>query len=329
MNHIAYIILAVLVGVMVLAAVIASFTGDNSLFTGDGTLASAWFPITLLGIYALVQLGCLALYHFGFNVYKIGFAILHVGILVMLVGFLAGSIGGEKYYQTFVVGRYYDSLMKEDGTYYYPGFDVGVTSFTVERYEPDENGVQADKYYRADLRIRESSDSIEDAYLEMNKTYRKNGLKFYLMGFDEGKVNNQGYSLINGTLLKTYEGANYEDLCSQIAADYPDQTLNWRFYNWEQGAYSSSSDPSDPSDAWRYYAAYQNYPGYAYVSNDNGRINVQIYPKLVVLLIKQDPGEYAVLAGMVLVMAGTVMTCLLRRKKREAVPSDEGTVSGS
>ncbi len=92
-NFIAYCILAVLVGVILLAAVIASFTGDNGLFAGDGnTLASLWFPIALLGVYALVQIGCLTLYHFGVNVYKIGFAVLHIGILVMLVGFLAGAI---------------------------------------------------------------------------------------------------------------------------------------------------------------------------------------------------------------------------------------------
>lgn len=324
LNHIAYIILAVLVGLLLAVAVVASFTGDNSLLTGDGSsIASVWFPIAILGVYALVQIGCLALYQFGVNVYKIGFAVLHIGILVMLVGFLAGAIGGEKYYQTFVVGQYRSSLVKDDGSYYDPGFDIGVTNFTVERYDPDENGNQADKYYRADLVLRNSEGGVETAYLEMNKTYRKDGHKFYLMSFDEGKINNQGWSLLNGTLQKSYEGINYDDLCMQIEADYPDQELTWRYFDWRQGVYSDSVNPTDTSDSWWYYAQYADYPGYAHVTEDHGTLYVQIYPKLVVLLIKQDPGEYAVLAGMVLVIVGTVMTCLLRRKKRADAPDGE------
>lgn len=319
-RQIAYIILAALVGLMLIAATVASFAGDGSIFAGTGTLASQWFPITLLGLYALVQIGCLALYHFGFNVYKIGFALLHVGILVMLVGFLAGATGGERYFQTYVIGGMPDdTVYRESDTAAHPlGYFVGATNFTLEKYEPDENGNRADKYYRVDMIFIEPSGEQETASLEMNKTYRKEGLKYYLMSYSEGKYNSDGYPFFNLDAIRhSYDGQNYADLYEQIAADYPNtDSLTWHYgYQWM----------TQYSDSFMRYVDYENCPAYAYVTEENGVTDVYIYPKQVYLLIKRDPGEYAVLAGMGMVIVGTVMTCLLRRKSRKKdVPASDG-----
>ena len=53
--------------------------------------------------------------------------------------------------------------------------------------------------------------------------------------------------------------------------------------------------------------------GYALNMGDTALIYV--HPLSVVLLIKEDPGEFATLAGMILVMLGAIFMCLLRGKK--------------
>ena len=52
--------------------------------------------------------------------------------------------------------------------------------------------------------------------------------------------------------------------------------------------------------------------GYALNMGDTALIYV--HPLSVVLLVKEDPGEYATLAGMILTMAGALLMCLLRGK---------------
>ncbi len=54
--------------------------------------------------------------------------------------------------------------------------------------------------------------------------------------------------------------------------------------------------------------------GYALNMGDTALIYV--HPLSVVLLIKQDPGEWATLAGMILVMLGAIFMCLLRGKPK-------------
>lgn len=57
---------------------------------------------------------------------------------------------------------------------------------------------------------------------------------------------------------------------------------------------------------------------------------VFVHPLSNILLLKRDPGEYATLAGMVLVMTGSVLMCLFRKRRKEetipdtAVPQSKG-----
>ena len=55
--------------------------------------------------------------------------------------------------------------------------------------------------------------------------------------------------------------------------------------------------------------------GYALNMGDSALIYV--HPLSVVLLIKQDPGEYATLTGMILTMLGGVLMCLVRGKRKK------------
>ena len=60
--------------------------------------------------------------------------------------------------------------------------------------------------------------------------------------------------------------------------------------------------------------------GYALNMGDSAL--VYVHPLSVVLLIKQDPGEYATLAGMILVILGAILMCLVRGKRKKGSHGD-------
>lgn len=60
--------------------------------------------------------------------------------------------------------------------------------------------------------------------------------------------------------------------------------------------------------------------GYALNMGDSALIYV--HPLSVVLMIKQDPGEYATLAGMILVILGSILMCLVRGKRKKGSYGD-------
>ncbi|MGM9637848.1 MAG: cytochrome c biogenesis protein ResB [Eubacteriales bacterium] len=301
-NRIAYILLSVLVGIFLLVAVCASFAGDNSLFTGDGeSILSQWVPLILFSVYALIQVGCLALYRFGFGVYKIGFVLLHVGILVMLVGFLAGALGGEQSYFNLTTGSYYDGYYDSTGNYNSLGFGIQITDFTVEKYESG-----SDKHYHADLLITDTSTGVqEEAVLEVNHTYRNKGWKIYLMSYSDGKTVGE---LANRQIDNSFEANGWTELAEKIAAVYPvDAETSYLCYNLNSGTYRETT-----TDALTVSATM---PLYGHVVVENGKLTIYVYPEQELLLFKQDPGEYAVLVGMIMIFVGAVMTCLLPRRK--------------
>lgn len=302
-NQTIYILLSVLVGIFLLIAVCASFAGDSSIFTGDGeSLLSQWVPLILFSAYAVIQVICLALYRFGFGVYKIGFALLHIGILVMLVGFLAGALGGEQSYFNLTTGSYYDGYYDSNGNYNNLGFGIRITDFTVEKYESG-----SDKYYHADLTITDTSTGVQEkAELEVNRTYRNKGWKIYLMSYSDGRSVGE---LANRSINRSFEANGWTELAGKIAEAYPgDAETSYLCYNLNLGSYRETTPEALTVSA--------TMPLYGHVVVENGRRTVYVYPEQELLLFKRDPGEYAVLAGMVMIFAGVVMTCLLPRRKK-------------
>ncbi len=61
--------------------------------------------------------------------------------------------------------------------------------------------------------------------------------------------------------------------------------------------------------------------GYALYMNDE--VVVYVHPASVLLLLKKDPGEFAVLAGIILLFAGTVLTCLIRKRTSDSDGSEK------
>lgn len=302
-NRIAYILLSVLVGLFLLVAVCASFSGDNSLLAGDGnSVRSQWVPLILFSAYAVIQVICLALYRFGFGVYKIGFVLLHAGLLVMLVGFLAGALGGEESYFNLVTGSYYDGYYDSDNNYNSLGFGIQITDFTVEKYDSG-----SDKYYHADLLITDTSTGKQEtAELEVNHTFRNKGWKIYLMSYSDGKTVGE---LANRTIDRSFEANGWTELSGKIAEAYPEEAeTSYLCYNLNSRAYRETTPEALTVSA--------TMPLYGHVVVENGKRTVYIFPEQELLLFKQDPGEFAVLAGMILIFAGVVMTCLIPHRKK-------------
>lgn len=291
-----------MVGIFLFVAVATSFAGDNRVFAGDGSsIVSQWLPILLFSAYALLQIACLALYRFGLSVYRIGFVLLHVGILVMLVGFLVGALGGKQSYFNLTTGTSYGGYYDSDNNYQNFGFTVEVSDFTVEKYESG-----SDKFYHADLLIRDSSTgTVKAPALEVNHTVRQSGWKIYLMSYSDGKTVGE---LANKTVDRTFRAVGWTELSGLISESYPDQSApKLVCYNLQTGAYRETTDEALTVSA--------TMPVYGHAVLENGKLTVYVYPEQLQLLFKQDPGEYAVLVGMVMIFAGVLMTCLFRCKK--------------
>ena len=67
----------------------------------------------------------------------------------------------------------------------------------------------------------------------------------------------------------------------------------------------------------------------AYAANMGDSPVIFVHPLSNLLLLKQDPGEYATLIGMILVMLGGVMMCLLHGRKKEKDGEDGRNSSAS
>lgn len=55
---------------------------------------------------------------------------------------------------------------------------------------------------------------------------------------------------------------------------------------------------------------------YGYALNMGGEALIYVHPLSLILLIKQDPGEWATIAGMGMVILGALLMCLVRGKKK-------------
>lgn len=68
---------------------------------------------------------------------------------------------------------------------------------------------------------------------------------------------------------------------------------------------------------------------YGYALNMGGEALIYVHPLSLILLVKQDPGEWATVAGMVLVMIGALLMCLVRVRKPSNASASESALSES
>lgn len=310
-----YLIMGVMTLIMVIAVIAVSASGDNELLKG---------PLTFIifGIYFVIQVGCILLMKPSLSIYKAGFYLLHIGVPLILIGLLMFEMFGETLSANVPEnsnGAAYTRLQREDQTFAEFGFGIRLNQFTVEKYESG-----ADSYYGANFGIYEENEltggmtNTENIVLEVNKTYRNNGWKIYLMSYDDGSA----------ALPMTEASDEYASVGggSQVAAmmaasgKYQNATVNYFVYNAASGGYSSVS-----SD---YVSALEGKCTARVYDNGNGTFSAYFSQTYVNLLFKRDPGEYVVLAGMIFTIIGVILMCIIRGKKAAKV-DDEGNMQSS
>lgn len=185
-----YWALLILSGVMTVFTVIASVTGTSG--TEQSVFGSVWV-VFILAAFVVVQVICLFSLKPKFTLYRAGFYLLHIGLVLLLSGCFVYYIAGDVVNVSVPVDstQIYREIKRETADAngndtLKLDFGIGVSNFTVERYEPEEEGGAAvDKYYEATLLIMpEGTRNVEEIPLIVNEPHRESGWKIYLMNYD-------------------------------------------------------------------------------------------------------------------------------------------------
>ena len=232
LHFVTYVVMLILTVILAIASIAAAATGDISLLTGG--LAALVFII-----FAVLQIACLAVYQPAFTPYKVGFYCMHVGLLLLLAGLAAFELAGNDMTVQVPVsasGAYYDNIKNDDGETIDLGFAFKVTDFAVEKYESG-----ADKHYRADVAFTDPTTlAVENDYLEVNRTLRRNGWKIYLMDYNDGLKTLSGqYGLTPESFYASYTAkgdASGVELLNQIYDDVAGTRYSYLLYD-EQNSY--------------------------------------------------------------------------------------------
>lgn len=173
------IISAIITAITIFVSVQGTAGTEESLFT------SPWIVFIFVAYVAIQIIGIVS-YKAKLNLRGIGFFLTHVGLVVFLVGNFIYYIAGEQIPVTIAVDEnaMYNQIKRysenNDGEFVKLPFDMGVSTFKVEKYEDG-----SDKYYEATLMI--GPEGTRDIFYEpliVNKPYRKSGWKIYLMEYD-------------------------------------------------------------------------------------------------------------------------------------------------
>lgn len=184
-----YIVFFILSVIMTVMTVIVSVTGTAG--TEESLFKSPWV-VLIFAAFAAIQLICLFSIERTFNLYRAGFYLLHIGLVLFLTGSFIYYITGDKLNVSIPVDSTatYNKIkrLSDEGVeseFVKLDFDIGVSDFKVEKYEAKEGEVAEDKYYEATLMIiPKGTRDVTSIPLIVNKPYRYEGWKIYLMGYD-------------------------------------------------------------------------------------------------------------------------------------------------
>gem|GEM_PF-2071732 len=332
-NFWAFIIMAAITVLMVAFSIYATVSSDASVLSGPVTYV-------IFGIYFLVQVVCICLYKPGASVYKIGFYFTHVGILVLLIGVLLFIMFGKSVYSSVPVnadGQYYAAIKGEEETIDL-GFGIKIDTLTVEQYEDG-----SDKYYGSDVTLYDYSDNTRNYYeaatatLAVNSPVRRNGWKLYFMSYSDGKYSDDDTYLLpydyqpdeNGELAPAPREAVQEftangggEAALRLLADskYSGAEMTYMIYDRSSSTYTAAGTSASALEQLEGMVTVRVYKG---TSSDNAYY-VYAAPDSVLVLFKNDPGEFFVIGGMALTVIGIIMMCLIRKRtKLSELPPDE------
>ena len=303
-----YIIMGALTLIMVIAVIAVSASGDNDLLKGPFTAA-------ILGVYLVIQIACIILMKPSLSIYKVGFYLLHIGLPLILFGLFLFEAMGETLSANVPensTGSAYTRLQRENGSFAEFGFGIRLNQFTVEKYESG-----GDSYYGANISIFEENErtggmtNSENIMLEVNKTYRNNGWKIYLMSYDNGSAA-LPITDSSSPLPETYTsvgGGGQVAAIMMSTGKYDNATVNFFVYNAQSGAYAFVGNNLSA------VAGVEGKCTATVYDNGDGTFSAYFSQTYVNLLFKRDPGEYVVLVGMVMTLIGVILMCIIRGKK--------------
>lgn len=184
-----YWVFLVLTVVLTIITIYDSFSGVSG--TENSIFRSVWI-VLILTIFVTIQAICLFTFKSKFTLYHIGYYILHVGLVLMLTGCFVYYISGDVVNVSVPVNStaLYNEIEREkiddNGSNRLKlDFYIGVSDFVVERYETEDGLQLSDKHYEATLMIMpEGTRDVKEISLEVNKPYREDGWKIYLMNYD-------------------------------------------------------------------------------------------------------------------------------------------------
>ena len=326
MHKWAYIIMAVMTAVLVVLNVYFTISGNNEIYK------SALIYI-IFGVYFVVQLVCLFFVRPGLSIYKVGFYLLHAGILIMLIGFFLGAVFG-KMLPTYVpvdpAGNAHGGMYDKDGEFVDFGFGFKFTDFKAEFYDEERT---SPSYYGAKVAVYETSDRTGVTYqadtvmLEVNHTFRNHGFKMYLMEYTDGSFSGDGSYLLPAEtavqeIITNNGGAA---VVAEILGNSEYSGADIYYYLFDPGysGYSSVGTNAAALSAMSGQVTARIYKG------EDGAFCVYAAQTAVKVLIKYDPGEYFVISGMIAVMIGVVMMCLIRGRSKGDTAPDRNTARRS
>ena len=170
--------------------VIASALGNAGM--PQSIFNSIWVVFILAAFAALQIIGLFA-FKPKMDIRTVGFYLLHIGLVLFLAGNFVYYLAGDTMNVAIKVDPTisYNQVKKDTGDsgkdeFVKLGFDLGVSDFKVETY-PAEGGMPPiDKYYEATLMITPAdSRETKNIPLIVNKPYRTNGWKIFLMSYDK------------------------------------------------------------------------------------------------------------------------------------------------
>lgn len=281
-------VMKVAIVVMVAITLVMIALGVRQVFfhkTDDfASAAVLWGLVILLGVFAVVQIVCLVLQPFRLK--KVGFFLLHIGLVAVLAGSLLYFLVGIKIAGVYPVNQYASSadarftMMKsnlfkgDEYTANFTSFNVGVTDFKVEYYDPVYD-VYADGGERRVLSDVEATDGFYDfgeyGVIAVAETTQHGAAETVPLGNDCYGVPRVTEKYFEASLViyNREKGVNTEE---KLSINHPLRVNGWKIFLQQHGS------------------------------------------GVVQLVLKYDPGEYIVLVGMWMIVLGTFLCCFVRRK---------------
>lgn len=276
------ILMAVLTAMMVAASCIAVYTASTDLYTSAIFLVGA-------ALLLIVQVVCLIRYPFSLR--KIGFYVCHLGLVVTLAGgFLSGALLTETQFSIPIdPGAAYGEVQNRDGSTVEFGFQIGVSDFSVEKYDPEYQLIRRD-------------DARETGYAVLKKALLPDRFGFYELGAPYGQVSREQLMDEAGfvDLIRVGEDVFLSKL-SQSDKSY-EATLDLYDQDGKRSVQLRINQPCTYR-GWKFYLMDYDHAAMSTVS----------------LYAKNDPGNLTIGVGLWMLMAGTACMCFgffERREKR-------------